>query len=69
MFYFFSQRVAVALDMTGAVNLRQPDVVYTVFEYYGPFGSQPSEDPTKIYFGKLVSMILEINLLFTNFCK
>ena len=47
----------MALDMAGAVNLRKPQVVYTIFEYYGPFGSQPSEEPCKLYFGKLVCML------------
>lgn len=40
--------------MVGAVNLRKPDVIYTVFEYYPPDHSQPASEPEKLYFGKLV---------------
>ncbi|XP_067929849.1 tRNA (guanine(10)-N2)-methyltransferase homolog [Watersipora subatra] len=47
-------RVADALDMTGPVSLAAPVVVYTLFEYYGPHGTEATDIPCKLYFGKLI---------------
>jgi len=51
------QDLADALEMTGAINLKRPDTIYTVFDYRGPFGTQKSEDPLKLYFGRLVIIL------------
>ncbi|KAF6028131.1 TRMT11 [Bugula neritina] len=47
--------LAEALNIDAPVKLSQPDAVYSMFEYFGPHGTQSTAEPLKFYFGKLVS--------------
>ncbi|XP_069106178.1 tRNA (guanine(10)-N2)-methyltransferase homolog [Argopecten irradians] len=43
------------LAFQGEVNLRDPDEIFFLMEDYGPFGSQASDNPHHIYFGRRIS--------------
>jgi len=60
IFYFryilsFSQSLPEDIfNFKGKVNLKNPDNTFGLLEYYGACGTQPSQKPYQIYFGRWV---------------
>ncbi|KAG5419284.1 hypothetical protein I9W82_003051 [Candida metapsilosis] len=44
------------LDLEGAVDLKNPEVRFTILEEYEVFGQEKAEKPKHIWFGRLVSL-------------
>ena len=47
-------------NFKGKVNLKNPDNTFGLLEYYGACGTQPSQKPYQIYFGRWVKHYLFI---------
>jgi len=60
------QSLLLDFDFDGKVDLKKPQHVYHIIEFYGNHGSIPPDEPMHVYFGKWVNMCMILHELSFN---